>query len=152
MSSAKQIIGNIGLYHVARELSLHGWNVMLTARNAKGADLYAASEDERTIHPIQVKTHSGRPQDTPLGLYPERLVTPWWVFVAYACSEQITCYVLTLEEIRQRMGRDPGARSGKPEHERLFWFHRRYYTPGVEGELVEARDAWHRLALSPLIG
>lgn len=67
MSNDKQITGNIGLYHVARELSLLGWNVMPTVRNARGADLYAASEDERIIQPIQVKAHSSAPQDTLLG-------------------------------------------------------------------------------------
>jgi hypothetical protein len=145
MANSKQITGNIGLYHAARELSLMGWNVMPTVRNAKGADLYASSEDERTIHPVQVKTHSGKPEDTQLGLYPERLVTPWWVFVVYARTTEVVCYLLTLDEIRQRMSRDPGTRSQKPEHERNFWLHKRFYTPGSNQELIIARNAWHRL-------
>jgi hypothetical protein len=151
MSNIAQITGNIGLYHVARELSLSGWNVMPTVRNARGADLYAASEDERTIHPVQVKAHSDKPQDTSLGLRPETIVTPWWVFVVYARTPEITCFVLTLDEIRDRMGRDPGTRSNKPEQERIFWLHRKYYTPGGEWEMKEARNAWHRLGVPRVI-
>lgn len=145
MGNIKQITGNIGLYHVARELSLVGWNVMPTVRNARGADLYAASEDERIIRPIQVKAHSSAPQDTLLGLSPERLVTPWWVLVVYARTPQISCYVFSLEDIQTGMTQDPGTRSGKPENERNFWFHRKFYTPGGQYENRDARNAWHRL-------
>ncbi|CAN7652659.1 hypothetical protein [Mesorhizobium sp. LjRoot246] len=145
MSSDKQITGNIGVFHVARELSMSGWNVMLTVRNAKGADLFAISADERVTHPIQVKAHASKPQDLHLGLEPESYTTPWWVFIAFALSSEPVCYVISLGEIRDRMGRDPGTRSGKPEHQRLFWLHRRYYTPGSDFEMIEARNAWHRL-------
>ena len=145
MSNESQITGNIGLYHVARELSLAGWNVMLTTRNARGADLFAASADERAVHPIQVKAHSGKPQDTSLGLHPESLVTPWWAFVGFVRTSGIVCYLIKLEEIRERMGRDPGTRSGKPETERIFWLDRRFYTPASDREMIEARNAWHRL-------
>lgn len=147
MSNTKQITGNIGLYHVARELSLAGWNVMPTVRNARGADLYAASEDERTIQPIQIKAHSGKPEDTSLGLNPEKLVTPWWVFVVFARTPRIACYVFTLDEIFELGARDPGTRSAKPEHERTFWLHRKYYTPGSESEMKEALNGWHRLGV-----
>jgi len=145
VSNDKQITGNIGLYHVARELSREGWNVMPTMRNAKGADLLAVSEDERTVHPIQVKAHSAKPLDVSLGLHPEQYVTPWWVFVAFARSLEPVCYVIRLSEILSLKTRDPGTRSVKAEHERLFWFHRRYYTPGSSHELVGARNAWHLL-------
>lgn len=147
MSNIKQITGNIGLYHVARELSLVGWNVMPTVRNARGADLYAASEDERTIQPIQIKVHSERPEDTSLGLHPEKIVTPWWVFVVFARTPNIACYVFTLDEILELGARDPGTRSSKPERERIFWFHRKYYTPGSESEMKKALNAWHRLGV-----
>jgi len=145
LSNDKQITGNVGVFHTARELSRSGWNVMLTVRNAKGADLFAISADERVVHPIQVKAHATKPQDTPLGLQPENYITPWWVFVAFALSSEPTCYVISLDEVRVRMGRDPGTRSGKSEHQRLFWLHRRYYSPGSDYEMIEARNAWHRL-------
>lgn len=145
MANDRQLTGNIGVYHVARELSRHGWNVMLTVRNARGADLYAASTSERLVCPIQVKAHSEKPQDVNLGLYPERLVTPWWVFVGFATSTEPACYVVSLAEIRDRMLRDPGTRSCKAEHDRTYWFDRRYYTPGSDRELIHAREAWDRL-------
>ena len=145
MSNSRQLVGNIGLYHVARELSRAGWNVMPTVRNARGADLYASSEDERQIHPVQVKAHSAKPQDTSLGLHPERLVTPWWVIVVDARADRPVCYLLSLEEIRSLMARDPGSRSGKAENERQYWLHRKFYTPGGPDELTEAHEAWVRL-------
>lgn len=146
LSNIRQITGNVGLFHVARELSREGWNVMLTSRNTRGADLYACSEDERTIHSIQVKTHSGKPLDTHLGLHPERFVTPWWIIVVYAHTpSQTACYLLKLDEIRQVMGRDPGTRSGKPEHERACWLNKRFYSPGSDGEMTAFKNAWDRL-------
>lgn len=151
MSNIKQITGNIGLYHVARELSLVGWNVMPTVRNARGADLYAASEDEQVIHPIQVKAHSGKPQDTSLGLHLEKLMTPWWVFVVFARTQEIACYILPRSEVLGRATRDPGTRSGKLELERTFWLHRKFYTPGHPEEIKEAFNAWSRLG-TPRVG
>ena len=55
-----QLTGNAGLYHVARELSRRGWHVMPTVRNARGADLYAATDDESRVLPIQSKALSKR--------------------------------------------------------------------------------------------
>lgn len=142
MANDRQITGNIGVYHVARELSRLGWNVMLTVRNARGADLYAVSQCETIVHPIQIKAHSAEPNDTQLGLNPEALVTPWWVFVIRALSEDPICYIVSLEDIRSRMTRDPGTRSGKPESDRAYWFDRRYYKSGSDRELVDAREGW----------
>lgn len=53
----KQIVGNIGMYYICYLLSTKGWNAMPTARNAKGIDIVAYSEDGRCIT-IQVKTFS----------------------------------------------------------------------------------------------
>lgn len=73
-----QLTGNAGLYHVARELSRRGWHVMPTVRNARGADLYAASDDEGTVLSIQSKALSKR-DPVPLGGSLETLRSPWWV-------------------------------------------------------------------------
>lgn len=145
MSNDKQITGNIGVFHVARELSRVGWNVILSVRNARGADMFAVSEDEHTVHPIQVKSHAAKPLDTSLGLQPAKLVTPWWVFVTSARCPEPVCYVMKLEEVRSGMRPDPGTRSGKAELERVFWLDRRYYTPGSDREMIDARNAWNRL-------
>lgn len=147
MANDKQITGNVGVFHAARELSRAGWNVLLTTRNARGADLFAISADERIMHPIQIKSHANKPLDTSLGLKPDSYITPWWIFVAYALSSEPICYVISLGEIQARMGQDSGIRSGKAESERQFWLSRRYYTPGSELEMIEARNAWQRLGV-----
>ena len=35
-SGGAQVVGNIGMYYAAYRLSQQGWNVMPTARNARG--------------------------------------------------------------------------------------------------------------------
>lgn len=57
-----QITGNVGrpLYYCCYKLSLLGWNVMPTARNARGVDLIAYSEDASRFIGVQVKALSKR--------------------------------------------------------------------------------------------
>src|SRR6476659_2851124 len=55
------------MYHVARELSRRGWHVMPTVRNARGSDLYAASDDESVVLRIQSKALSKK-VPVPLGI------------------------------------------------------------------------------------
>jgi hypothetical protein len=38
-SGGAQVVGNIGIYYAAYRLSQQGWNVMPTARTARGVDL-----------------------------------------------------------------------------------------------------------------
>ena len=47
-----QVVGNVGLYYVCYRLSGLGWNVMPTARNARGIDVVIYSQDAK-------KTFSG---------------------------------------------------------------------------------------------
>src|SRR6266568_2039711 len=54
----RQITGNIGLYYVCYRLSRLGWNVMPTARNARGIDVLIYSQDASRTRTIQVKTLS----------------------------------------------------------------------------------------------
>jgi hypothetical protein len=93
-----QITGNAGLYYVARELSRKGWRVMPTVRNARGADLYAASEAERVLA-IQSKALSKR-TTVPLGSSRDKLCSPWWVITILANTPSPKCFVLTLDEVR----------------------------------------------------
>ena len=62
-----QIVRNVGLYFVCYRLSLLGWNVMPTARNARGIDIVAYSTDERRYLELQVKSLS-KLTPVPLGL------------------------------------------------------------------------------------
>jgi hypothetical protein len=51
--------GNIGLFFVCYQLARRGWNVMPTARNARGVDILAVNGAGTKIA-VQVKTLSGR--------------------------------------------------------------------------------------------
>lgn len=72
---------------------------MPTVRNARGADLYAASEDEAAVLPIQSKALSKR-DPVPLGSSLEALRSPWWIITIRANTATPLCYVLKLEEVR----------------------------------------------------
>lgn len=43
---SSQVTGNAALHYAAWQLSRRGWNVLLTARNSKGSDLYCANDAE----------------------------------------------------------------------------------------------------------
>src|SRR5690242_24565 len=94
-----QLTGNAGMYHVARELSRRGWHVMPTVRNARGADLYAASEDEASVLAIQSKALSKK-DPVPLGTSLDSLRSPWWIITVNANTASPICYVLTLDEVK----------------------------------------------------
>ena len=128
-----QLTGNAGLYHVARELSRRGWHVMPTVRNARGADLYAASADERVVLPIQSKALSKK-APVPLGGNLDTLRSHWWVITIGANMATPTCYVLTLDEVRA------GAHRGVNEAGRIsYWLQpKAYVQPGYF-------EAWARL-------
>jgi hypothetical protein len=128
-----QLTGNAGLYHVARELSRRGWHVMPTVRNARGADLYAASDDEATVLPIQSKALSKR-SAVPLGSSLENLCSPWWIITLNANTASPTCYVLTLEEVRTSAARNVNS-AGQASH----WLEPRSFIQ------PEYEEAWHRL-------
>jgi hypothetical protein len=52
---SNQITGNVGLYLVCTELSNGGFNVMPTARNARGVDI-VGYDDEGNSFTVQMKT------------------------------------------------------------------------------------------------
>jgi hypothetical protein len=128
-----QLTGNSGMYHVARELSRRVWHVMPTVRNARGADLYVASEDESRVLPIQSKALSKR-APVPLGNALESLRSQWWVITINANTQDPTCFVLTLEEVKAAAHRGVND-SGKVS----FWLQPKSYA------LPEYEEAWDRL-------
>ncbi|WP_211365062.1 hypothetical protein [Rhodovulum strictum] len=127
-----QLTGNAGLFHVARELSRRGWNVILTIRNARGADLYAANDDETIVHPIQSKALSKR-SDVPLGSSIGSLRSPWWVITMNAHADEPECYVLSLDEVTTL------AVENIKEGKSSFWLPFKSFTR------PEFKNAWHRL-------
>ena len=66
MALSPQITGNVGLYYYCYKLSLLGWNVMPTSRNARGIDIIAYSADASRFVGIPVKALSKR-NPVPLG-------------------------------------------------------------------------------------
>ena len=128
-----QLTGNAGMYHVARELSRRGWHVMPIVRNARGADLYAASSDELRVLPIQSKALSKR-NPVPLGGSLDTLCSIWWVITINANSDCPTCYIMTLDEVKAAAHRGVNG-SGKIS----FWLQPRSY------DQLMYKDAWQRL-------
>lgn len=131
MSNAAQITGNCALYHVAAKLSRLAWAVSMTTRNARGADMFAVNTDESVVHPIQSKGLSKK-SAVPLGTSLERLRSRWWVITVGAGSDTPVCYVLTLDEVKERASQDKGKN-------RAFWLEAKNYM------LPEFEEAWCRL-------
>ena len=79
-------VGNVGLYYVCYRLSRLGWNVMPTARNARGVDILIYSQDATRTSSIQVKALSQR-NPVPLGPRRERLFGDFFVVCRSVASE-----------------------------------------------------------------
>lgn len=139
MSAAKkkvptQVVGNVGLYYVCYRLSLRGWNVMPTARNARGIDLLIYSEDGQRKLSVQAKALSDR-SPVPLGTDLEHLIADFLVVVRRARvtpPDQPECFVLTPGEVQRLVH---VSRDGKHSH----WLQPRAY------EADEFRNGWHRI-------
>lgn len=67
----------------------------------------------------------------PLGLSLESLRSDWWVITVHANSDNPTCYVLRLDEVRALAAQDKNG--GK------WWLDPKAY------DRDEFREAWHRL-------
>ncbi len=100
----KQIVGNVGMFYACYQLSLLGWNVMPTSRNAKGIDIIAYSPDGKTFKGIQVKTLSS-PANVPVGKEENIIMGDFWVIVVLSPDEpqksSPTAYILEKTEIEK---------------------------------------------------
>jgi len=126
------VVGNVGLYYVCYRLSRMGWNVMPTARNAKGVDLLAYSDDARKVHSVQVKALSKR-APVPLGTGLEQFFADFVVVCRHALTNAPECFVLTPQEVSRLAHR--GVKDGRVS----FWLQPKQY------ESSEFREAWHRI-------
>jgi hypothetical protein len=97
MSSDPQIAGNAGLYFCCYQLSLRGWNVMPTARNARGVDIIAYSQDAIRTVAIQVKALSKR-NPVPLGNSLSKIMGDFWIVVNKVTSEP-SAFILLPSEV-----------------------------------------------------
>ncbi|CAJ2376115.1 MAG: conserved hypothetical protein [Arenicellales bacterium IbO2] len=129
----KQIIGNIGLYYVCYKLSWMGWNVMPTARNARGIDIVAYKTVDNFVS-IQVKTLS-KNAGVGLGKSLDRVVGDYWVIVSNVASENgLRTSVMLPEEVRNNATRNKGG-------EKLYWLgHKTYEKP-------EFAEKWDRIQI-----
>ncbi len=127
-----QVVGNAGLYYVCYRLSLLGWNVMPTARNARGIDIVAYNRNGKRYLGIQVKALSKR-TPVPLGKSLENIMGDFWVIVNGVASSNPTAFILTPGEVKERAHR--GEKDGRVS----FWLQPSAY------DVDQFREAWARI-------
>lgn len=103
MRSENQITGNIGLYYCCYRLSLLGWNVMPTSRNARGVDILAYSQDATKKVAIQIKALS-YPNSVPLGSSLDKVMGDFWIIVNNVATSP-SAFIMVPSEIKERAGR-----------------------------------------------
>ncbi len=126
-----QIVGNTGLYFVCYELSKLGWNVMPTARNAKGIDLVAYNQTADRFIAVQVKALSKK-NPVPLGNTLDKIMGDFWVIVNNLEGAP-GVYVMTPEEVRVR------AHRGEKEGRVSYWLQPKSYI------LADFSGRWDRI-------
>lgn len=134
---SSQATGNAALHYVAWQLSKRGWNVMPTARNAKGSDLYCANDAETVIFGVQSKGLSKR-YWVGLGSNLANLRSEWWIITINAKSDAPTCFILRRQEVVDLCAAsDPAKSIGGVQS---YWLAPKAY------DQPQFKDAWHRLA------
>ena len=127
-----QVTGNVGLYYTCFRLSLHGWNAMPTARNARGVDIIAYDDEAKSFVGIQVKTLTRR-NPVPLGTSLHRVMGDFWVIVTEIDLDRPRAFVLHPAEVISL------AHRGIKDDRVSFWLPPKAY------EADHFREAWHRL-------
>ena len=126
-----QLTGNVGLYYCCYRLSLLGWNVMPTARNARGVDIIAYSRDASRFVGIQVKALSKR-NPVPLGTSLDKIMGDFWVVINKVATAP-SAYVMLPSEVRE------SAHRGEKEDRVSYWLQPTAY----DNEAFH--EAWHRI-------
>lgn len=127
-----QLTGNVGLYYCCYRLSLLGWNVMPTARNARGVDIIAYSRDASRFVGVQVKALSKR-NPVPLGSSLDKIMGDFWVIVNKVATPTPSAFILLPSEVRERAHRSE--KDGRVS----YWLQ-----PGAY-EQDPFREAWERI-------
>jgi hypothetical protein len=130
-----QTVGNVGLYFVCYQLSRRGWNVMPTARNARGVDILAYSDDASRTLSFQVKALSKK-YPVPLGPSTERLMGDYFV-VCCNLGSQPECFILRPADVKAL------AHRGEKEGRVSFWLQPKVYA------VDQYREAWDQLESAP---
>lgn len=126
-----QLTGNVGLYYCCYRLSQLGWNVMPTARNARGVDIVAYNRDATRFVGVQVKALSKR-NPVPLGLSLDKIMGDYWIIVNKLSSAP-SAFVMLPSEVRE------GAHRGEKDGRVSFWLQ-----PGAY-DRDAFREAWERI-------
>jgi hypothetical protein len=129
----QQVTGNVGMYFAAYRLSQMGWNVMPTARNARGIDLLAYDATADRYLGIQVKSLSRLRPPVPLGKSLDNFLGNWWIIVTKAATGDPSCFIMKPEEVKRLAHR--GEKDGRVG----YWLRAsKYHTD-------KFREAWDRI-------
>lgn len=126
-----QVTGNVGLYYCCYRLSLFGWNVMPTARNARGVDIVAYDATATKYIGVQVKALSKR-APVPLGTSLDKIMGDFWVIINNIAKEP-KAFILLPSEVKKL------AHRGEKEGRVSFWLQPNQY------DIDAYREAWHRI-------
>ena len=127
-----QITGNAGLYYCCYHLTLLGWNVMPTARNARGVDIIAYSRDASKFVGVQVKALSKR-NPVPLGNNLEKCMGDFWVIVNKVTTTAPSAFIMLPSEVQSLAHR--GEKDGRVS----YWLQPNSY------DRPEFHEAWSRI-------
>jgi hypothetical protein len=128
-----QITGNKGLYFVCYELSRRHWNVMPTARNARGVDVIAYDLAAKHFIGIQVKALSKR-DSVPLGTSIDHLMGNYWIIVNNLMTTP-AAYILRPEEVQSL------AHRGEKDGRISYWLQPKEYA------IDRFLNAWDRIGM-----
>jgi hypothetical protein len=130
--TSNQVVGNSGLYFVSYRLSRLGWNVMPTARNARGIDLLIYSQDAARKYTIQVKALS-RSNPVPLGTSLDGLFGDFFVICRNIATESPECFILKPKEVAE------AAHRGEKDGRISYWLQPKEYA------VDNFREKWERI-------
>ena len=134
MNNDTQVTGNIGLYYTCYHLSRMGWNVMPTARNARGVDIIAYNHDCSSMISIQVKTLSKK-NGVPLGASLDKVMGDFWVIINNVAADPQT-YVMLPKEVKSLAHR-------REKNNRIS-----YWLPPKAYCAKKFHEAWYRIRKS----
>ncbi|WP_228369561.1 hypothetical protein [Methanothrix harundinacea] len=119
------------MYYTCYRLSLMGWNVMPTSRNARGIDIIAYDADATSFVGVQVKTLSKK-DPVPIGSKLDNVMGDFWVIVNNVVKEP-NAFVLLPSEVKDM------AHRGEKDGRISYWLQRISY------DRDEFREAWDRI-------
>lgn len=131
MKLETQVTGNIGMYYACYMLSRMGWNVMPTARNARGIDIIAYNKNGTDFIGVQVKSLSKR-NPVPLVNSLDKIMGDYWLIINNVANEP-NVFVMTPEEVKALAHR--GEKNGNVS----YWLQPTSY------DKPEFKERWDRI-------